>query len=164
MRAHEFISEEEKLDEVLPLIVGAARVGAAALGRGAAVAGRGAVKGATALGRGVVNTVGATKAVAGAAQKLGSKIGQNMGEPQANDPNAKVDPAQQLAANRAKDQLIRPGANLRLPTAGTGGPQDFKVSKVQGDEVEIENPNATMPGEPKKVVYKKDAIKQSISI
>lgn len=162
MRASEFISEEQKLDEVLPLIVGAARLGAAAVG-GAARLGAKAL-GSAASAAGSAAATGATRAVAGAARKLGSKVGQTIGQPSPNDPNAKIDPAQQLAANRAKDQLIRPGAKLRLPTAGPGGPQDFKVSKVQGDDVEIENPNANVPGEPKKVIYKKDALKQTISI
>jgi hypothetical protein len=50
-----------------------------------------------------------------------------------------------------------------LPTAGTGGTGEFKITGIQGDEVEIENPRPT-PGEPSKTVYKKDDIKKSMSL
>lgn len=145
MRADEFIREEEKLDEVLPLI------GAAARG----IAGS-ALKGA------------------GAAAKIGSKSAskpgmlptqsQTMGAPDEEpDANIPTDPARAQALDRAKDQIIKPGANVKLPTDGTGGPEEFKIAGMQGDEVEIENPNPA-PGEPRKIVHKKDDIKKSMAL
>jgi len=169
MRADEFIREEEKLDEVLPL------VGLAAKGVGGALA-RGAVKGAAGavgrgLGRAAVKGAGAAaRGIGAAARGVGSMAGSTgqrdqddtMGAP--DDQNAApTDPARAQALDRAKDQIIKPGANVNLPTDGTGGPGEFKISGIQGDEVEIENPNPA-PGEPRKIIHKKDDIKQSMSL
>lgn len=149
MRANEFIKEEEKLDEVLPLITGAASLvggsmklaGGVASGIGAAAKGVG--KGIGAAAKGVGKAVGA----------VGNKVAD------------KLDPQDKLAQDRAKDQLLQPGRNIILPTKGPGGPEKFKVTKVQGDEVEIENPEGNKsPDQPNKLVYKKNDIKQSINI
>jgi hypothetical protein len=155
MRANEFVSEEQKLDEVLPLIVGGA-----AIGLGAAAAGIGSGIGGVASGVGAV-AKGAGKAV-GAVGNLAAKgINKVAGT---NKPQ-KVDPVQAQDIDRAKDQLIRPGKNIILPTQGPGGPQAFKVTKVQGDEVEIENPEGNKsPNQPNKLVYKKSDVKSTINI
>jgi len=59
--------------------------------------------------------------------------------------------------------MIKPGKAIPLPTEK--GSQNFKVSKIQGNEVEIENPAAMKdPSQPKKVVYKKDDLKRSLTI
>lgn len=163
MRADEFIREEEKLDEVLPLIgiaaKGVAKGVAGAVGRSV---GKAAVAGAGAVARGVG---GAAKAAGGMLSKgagpAPTQSNQTMGAP--DEDGADADPARAQAMDRAKDQVIKPGANINLPTDGTGGPGEFKVTGMQGDEVEIENPTPA-PGEPRRVMYKKDDIKQSMSL
>lgn len=157
MRAKEFISEEQKLDEVLPLLVGAARLAGGAVGlaaRGAAAVGGAALRGAASVG----------KAVAGTAVQ-GVKGAVNAVTPTGPQPPNPPKTQQDVIADKAKDQLLRPGAKLKLPTAGPTGLQDFKVTRVQGDNVEIENPNAkNNPNEPAKLVYKKSDIKQNLNL
>lgn len=147
MRASEFIREEEKLDEVLPLVGAAAKAVGGAMARGAAA------KGAGSLARGAAGM---------AAKPFQSQTGDTIGEPDDQE-TTPTDPARAQALDRAKDQVIKPGANVKLPTDGTGGPEEFKIAGMQGDEVEIENPNPA-PGEPRKIVHKKDDIKQSMSL
>lgn len=150
MRADEFINEEQKLDEVLPLITGAA-----ALAGGAMSLAGGVASGVGAVAKGAGKAIGA---VGGAAAKgINKAVGTQ--KPQ------KLDPKQAQDIDRAKDQLIRPGKKIVLPTQGPGGPQAFKVSKVQGDEVEIENPEGNKsPNQPNKLVYKKSDVKSTIKI
>lgn len=147
MRVNEFIKDDEQLDEILPLIGMAAR----------SVAGMAAKQ------------VG--KAVAGAAaKKIGQKVaGMAGGQPQptTQTPTQPAEPADAQTyadIDRAKDTLIQPGKNVILPTQA-GQPQPFKVTKVAGDEVEIQNPDAIKdPSQPNKVIYKKQDLKKSISI
>lgn len=152
MKASEFVSEKEKLDEILPLIVGAASLaGGIASGVGGIASGVGSV--AKGIGKGV-------GAVAGG---VGSAIGKTIGAIAPGDD--KVDPEQAQDIDRAKDQLLRPGKKIKLPTQGPGGPQDFEVTKVSGDEVEIKNPEGNKsPNQPNKLVYNKDDIKKTINI
>lgn len=145
MRANEFMSEEDHLNEVLPL------VGLAARGAGGMLA-----KGAARMAQGA----------AGAAKKpFNSPQGQNNQQTMgAEDPAApNTTPIKQAAIDQAKDQILKPGAEVNLATDGAGGPQGFKVSNVQGDNVEIENPNPG-PGEPDRVVYKKTDLKKSMTL
>lgn len=177
MRASEFISEEQKLDEILPLLVGAARGVAAAAGGAARVAGK---VGAAAT-RGVVGA--AAKSVGKlAASKLGADT-----DPEPNDPNKvvgtqaqpnvktsqippkpstqrpSVTPALQDKAAMAMANL-KPGANLQLPT-GTGRVGNFKISKVMGQNIEIENPDKNKnPNEPDKLIYNKDDLMKSLGV
>tara|TARA_R110000868_G_scaffold165959_1_gene399641 strand:+ start:4256 stop:4717 length:462 start_codon:yes stop_codon:yes gene_type:complete len=153
MRLNEFRTDEEQLDEILPLIGaavgGLARAGVAAAGGVARAAG------------GVAKGVG--KAVAGGVAKgVGSAIGA------ATPPAKSVAGAEKQepeAIERAKDQMIKPGQTLQLPTQGTGGPSDFKITRIQGNEVEIENPEGVkQPNQPSKVVYKKDDLKKSMVV
>lgn len=161
MRADEFIREEEKLDEVLPLITGAA-----ALAGGAMKLAGGVASGVGSVAKGVGKGVGSlAKGVGQGAGNLASKVGQNnnqnkIGEPDAEEP---TDPAKKAALDRIKDQSIKPGSELDLPTSGPGGTEKFKVSRVSGDDVEIENPNPA-PGEPNKTVYKKQDLKKSMTL
>jgi hypothetical protein len=143
MRADEFINSDEKLDEILPLIGMAA--GAAAR----SVAGMAAKQ------------VG--KAVAGAAaQKIGQKVAGMAGSQK--QPTLPGDNTAYADVDRAKDALLQPGKKLVLPTQA-GTPQAFKITKVAGDEVEIENPDAIKdPSQPDKITYNKQDIKKSISI
>lgn len=156
MRADQFIKEEEKLDEVLPLITGAAALagGAMKLAGGVASGVGGVASGIGSVARGVGAGVGAAaKGVGKAIGAVGSKAAQ------------KIDPKQAQDVDRAKDQLIRPGKKILLPTQGPGGPQAFKVTKVQGDEVEIENPEGNKsPNQPNKLVYKKSDLKSTINL
>lgn len=163
MRASEFIREEEKLDEVLPLVTGAA-----SLAGGAMKLAGGVASGVGSAAKGIGKGVGAAaKGVGKGAGNLASKVGQpkpgdTIGEPD-DEQNTSTDPARAQAIDRAKDQMIKPGANVKLPTDGTGGPEEFKIAGMQGDEIEIENPNPA-PGEPRKIVHKKDDIKKSMSL
>ena len=174
MRASDFIKEEEKLDEILPLIGLAAR-GAMGLAGGAArLAGRAALKGAGAVARGVGSAVG--KTARAATNMLGSDDDE-----ETNDPNAAVgtqgapksagatkftrspqtaQTAQtttgRASATNAPD--FRPGARVNMPT-NTGRMGNFKVTKVIGNEVEIENPDRfKVPGEPEKLTFTKDEL------
>jgi hypothetical protein len=149
MRADQFIKKEEKLDEVLPLITGAA-----ALAGGAMKLAGGVASGVGSVAKGVGAGIGAAaKGVGKAVGAVGSKAAQ------------KIDPKQAQDIDRAKDQLIRPGKKILLPTQGPGGPQAFKVTKVQGDEVEIENPEGNKsPNQPNKLIYKKSDVKSTINL
>lgn len=169
MRADEFISEAQKLDEVLPLIVGAARAigGAAAKGVGSAVA-----KGvSTATSKAANSVLSRSSAVAGGvaskvaptvtatAQAAKRAVGQPMGQAIPKSPQM-----QNAIGNLAKAKMMQPGATIQLPTAGTGGPTDFTITKVTGDDVEIENPDGTTdPTQPEKLVYKKQDLMKSMT-
>jgi hypothetical protein len=174
MRASEFISEEQKLDEILPLLVGAARGVAAAAGGAARVAGK--------VG------AAATRGVVGAANSVGKLAASKLGSDQEpNDPNKvvgtqtqpnvktsqippkpstqrpSVTPALQDKAAMAMANL-KPGANLQLPT-GTGRVGNFKISKVMGQNIEIENPDKNKnPNEPDKLIYNKDDLMKSLGV
>jgi hypothetical protein len=156
MRAKDFISEKEKLDEILPLITGAASLAGKAVGGVASAAGsiaKGVGKGIGAAAGGISSAVGAVGNKAASAIGLGSK-----------KPSA-PDLGQLRDIDRAKDQVIRPGKKIILPTQGPGGPQAYKITKVQGDEVEIENPDGNKsPNQPNKIVYNKSDIKKSITL
>lgn len=190
MRASEFVSEEQKLDEILPLLVGAARGVAAVAGGAAKVAG----KVGSAVGRGVVGAAGRTaagavgKGVVGTASSVGKLAASKLGsEPEQNDPNGvvgtqsqpnvktsqippkpstqrpTVNPTTQDNAAAAMTNL-KPGANLQLPT-GTGRVGNFKISKVMGQNIEIENPDKNKnPNEPDKLVYNKDDLMKSLGL
>lgn len=182
MRADEFISEKQKLDEILPLLVGAARGVAAAAGGAAKVAG----KVGAAVGRGVVGAASSVGKLA--ANKLGSDPESELEpNPEQDTPNAvvgtqtkpnvktsaippkpstqrpSVTPALQTKAASAMTNL-KPGVNLQLPT-GTGRVGNFKISKVMGQNVEIENPDKDRnPNEPDKLVYNKDDLMKSLGV
>lgn len=151
MRAEEFIRDEEKLDEILPLITGTAGLIGGAMKMAGGVA-RGVGAAAAGVGRGV-------GAVAGAAgKKVAGMMGSNDDEEKIKDPKAYAD------VDRAKDALIQPGKKVILPTQ-QGTAQPYKITKVAGDEVEIENPDAIKdPNQPEKITYKKQDLKKSISI
>ena len=139
MRAREFISEEQRLNEFLPL------VGLAARAIGGAVA---------------------KKAAGGIAQRAGANIARKAVGTIAGNKQTKQssNPIQDRNAERAKDQLIKPGATVNLPT-DNNKTQNYKVTKVTGDEVEIENPAIKQnPNQPNKLVYKKQDLKKSLNI
>jgi hypothetical protein len=79
------------------------------------------------------------------------------------DDDEEKDPRKKMALDKAKDAMIRPGQSVKLPTAQ--GAQEFKVTKVAGDEVEIENPEGNnSPNQPNKVTYYKDDLKKSMAV
>jgi hypothetical protein len=165
MRAAEFIREEEKLDEILPLIGLAAR---GIAGGAAKMAGKAALKGVGALAKGAARTVGKT---AGAAiNAFGSDDEDDQGAIDKNDPNAKVgtqtqpQPQPSAGSNKPVDPTnnpavdFRPGAKINLPST-TGKVGNFKITKVTGDQVEIENPDKfKVPGEPDKLTFTRDEL------
>ena len=142
MRANEFIKEEEQLDEILPLLAVPLAVGAA-----------GAAGGALSLAGGVAKGVGGVaKGVGGVAKGVGKAA-------------AATGTAAAKAIDSAKDKLLQPGKKVKLPTGQAGGPTEFKVKAVKGDEVELENPEGTKsPSQPNSVTYKKADVKRSISV
>lgn len=175
MRLNEFRTEEEQLDEILPLIPIAARLAGKAAVKGVA-------KGVGALAKGAVKGAGAL--AKGAASAVGIGADDETEEPQPNDPNAKVgtQPANTTkatpmgAADRnvgaatktagavpvaGADTDLRTGSMVDLPTKTPGGKKQFKVTRAQGDDVEIEDPQAK-PGEPKRMVYKKDDLAKAM--
>jgi hypothetical protein len=163
MRANEFIKENERLDELLPLVIGAAR--------------------GVAAGAKVLSKIGAMKKMS---QQATGRVGDPMGEPagaappqpagaapvgpqvqpttpQATAAPTQANPQQAAQMDRAKDQMIKPGGEIPLPT--DKGIQNYTVGQIQGDEVEIVNPDAKKnPTEPAKVIYKKDDLKRSLTI
>jgi hypothetical protein len=148
MKAEEFINEKQQLDEIIPLITGAA-----------ALAG-GVAKGVGGIAKGVGSVAsGVGKGVGSVAKGAGNVVGA-VGDRAADAIRGKDKPE----VDRAKDQMLRPGKEVELPTATTGGPSKFKVTKQQGDEVEIENPDAGRPGQPRKFIFKKDDVKQDLSV
>lgn len=178
MRASEFISEEQKLDEILPFLAGAARGVAAAAGGAAKVAGKvgGAVArnvvGATAnsVGRMAANKLGSDNTAAG--QQTPNGVIGTQSQPNVKSSQIPPKPSTQstTTASAAQDNpaamltKITPGANLQLPT-GTGKVGNFKISKIMGKDVEIENPDKNKnPNEPDKLVYNKDDLMKSMGV
>jgi hypothetical protein len=163
MKADEFITEDDRLDEILPLLVGAARgVGMAA--GAAARAGIGAAKlGAKAVGA-AANAAGAVaKGVGSAARAVGSVASapsKGVGQQAA---SKVAGTAKDKALDVAKDQLLKPGSTIALPSAT--GQTNYKVSSVRGADVELDNPDAKRDlTQPTKLLYKKDSIKQNMAL
>jgi hypothetical protein len=66
-------------------------------------------------------------------------------------------------AEQRKDLQIKPGSKIVLPTA-TGDTQEYKITKTQGQEVEIENPDGQRSaGQPNKLTFNRDDIKASMA-
>ena len=151
---------EDQLDEILPAIAAIAR-GGAALAKGAAKVG-----GAAARGAGKLAARGAKSAIKTAAKSIGGREPEE--EP--NDPNATVGGQEEQPMGATSSQgtqgtsgtkptgtqpdPIKKGNQIKMPAGQTKKPTNFKITKVQGDDVEIENP-MPKPGEPKKFTYKK---------
>lgn len=139
MRANEFITLEQKLDEVVPLIT---RNNSVAQAR-----------------RGISQVKQTTGSVAT------NKPKGTQGTPQSAVKKQIPDQGQVTKAEIELDRAIAPGKTIPLPTAGTGKPSKFKVTKVSGDEVEIENPDGKKdPNQPNKLTYNRDDIKNSIAV
>lgn len=158
MRYDEFTTEKQRLDELLPLIPAiAGGVARAAVGGAAKAVGKAAARGVGKLAKKAVG-IGKTAAKAPAAPAVPQTA------PTTNDPNAKVDtqpaattPAPAMGATSD----LRPGGEIDLPTKTTGGMKKYRVTKAQGDDIEIEDPQAK-PGEPQKMVYKKGDIERAM--
>jgi hypothetical protein len=177
MKADEFITEDDRLDEILPLLVGAARgVGMAArAGIGAAKLGAKAVgaaaNAASAVAKGVGSAARAVGSVASAPSKGVGSAARAVGSV-ASAPSKGVGQqaaskvagtAKDKALDIAKDQLLKPGSTITLPSAT--GQADYKVSSLRGNDVELDNPDAQKdPTQPTKLLYKKDNIKKNMAI
>lgn len=175
MRADEFISEKQKLDEILPLLVGAARGVAAVAGGAARVAGKvgaAAARGvvgaaANSVGRLAASTMGSSPAPSNPNGVVGTQTQPNVKTseipPKPSTQRPSMTPALQNKAAAAMTNL-KPGTNLQLPT-GTGRVGNFKISKVMGQNVEIENPDKNKnPNEPDKLIYNKDDLMTSMGV
>ena len=139
MRADEFITLEQKLGEVAPIITRNNTVAQARRGVSQ-------VKQPT----GSMSTTKST----GTQRTPQSAVKQQI-----------PDQGQVTQAEISLDKAIAPGKTIPLPSAGTGKPTNFKVTKVSGDEVEIENPDGKKdPNQPNKLTYNRDDIKKSIAI
>jgi hypothetical protein len=187
MRYEEFTTEEQRLDELLPLIpaiaggVARAAVGGAGrlAGKAAMGVGKAAIKGAGKLAKGAV------KGVANTAKAAANAVAGDDDDDQqpAADPNAKVgtqpatqkpepmgaaEPTKGAAPTASKavptagaSAELRTGATVDLPTKTPGGTKAYKVTRAQGDDVEIEDPQAK-DGEPRKMVYKKQDLERAM--
>jgi hypothetical protein len=149
-----------QIDEVLPAIAAIARGAAGAAAKGAAKVAQGAGKLAAKGAKSAIKTAAkaASKSIAGGSAK----------EP--NDPNATIGGQEEQPMGATSSQgtqgttgtkptgtqpdPIKAGKKLQMPAGKTNKPTNFKITKVQGDDVEIENPTPK-PGEPKKFTYKK---------
>ena len=154
---------EDQLDEILPAI--------AAIARGGAALAKGAAKVGGAAARGVAKTA---KAAGRAVNKAAANSARNAmidpGPATKNDPNATVGGQEEQPMGATGSQgtqgttgtkptgtqpdPIKAGKKIKMPAGKTNKPTNFKITKVQGDDVEIENP-MPKPGEPKKFTYKK---------
>ena len=155
---------EDQLDEILPAIAAIARGAGAAVGAVGKAAAR--IGGAAARGAGKLAARGAKSAVKTAAKSIGGREPEE--EP--NDPNATVGGQEEQPMGATSSQgtqgtsgtkptgtqpdPIKKGNQIKMPAGQTKKPTNFKITKVQGDDVEIENP-MPKPGEPKKFTYKK---------
>lgn len=190
MRYNEFVTEEQKLDEILPLIPMAAgfaarKVGGALVKKAAQSVGKKALDTAKDAAKKAVATKAVGMAARGAAGLAKKAIGQDKEQEPPADPNAVVgtqpatpktepmgaaEPAQSAAQSNTgrsaptatASSELRTGATVDLPTKTPGGKKAFKVTRAQGDDIEIEDPQAK-PGEPKRMVYKKDDLEAAMN-
>lgn len=190
MRYEEFTTEEQQLDEILPLVGMAARAALGGVGKLAGKAALGGAKlaGKAALGGAKLAAKGVGAAAKGAAKGVGAvarAVAGDDDEEQPNNPNATVgtqpadaQPEPQAAAptdtgaatrgvgKAAKvpvDTDLRTGSTVDLPTKTPGGKKKYRVTRANGDDIEIEDPTAK-PGEPSRMVYKKQDLQKAMSV
>lgn len=157
MRYSEFKrKDEDRTDEILPVIAGAGMAAARVAGmaaKGAMGAAKVGAKAAAPIVKGIGKAAGraavaGTKAVARGGMAAGKAVGTSVAQKVASK-----------AADTLSNTLIKPGSSIPMPTQGSGGPKEFKVDSVTGDEVTIINPDARKaPEEPEKLTYKKQDI------
>lgn len=138
MRAKDFITLSQQLDEVMPLVTNSNSLAKAKQNSQ------------------VIKKTSGTMGSTGTIKPQGTVQQQTQNAP---------DQADITQAEIQVDKAIQPGKQIPLPTAGTGKPQNFKITAVKGDEVEIENPDGHRdPNQPNKLTYKRQDIKKSIAI
>lgn len=138
MRAKDFITLSQQLDEVMPLVTNSNSLAKAKQNSQ------------------VIKKTSGTMGSTGTIKPRGTVQQQTQNAP---------DQADITQAEIQVDKAIQPGKQIPLPTAGTGKPQNFKITAVKGDEVEIENPDGHRdPNQPNKLTYKRQDIKKSIAI
>lgn len=172
MRSREFISDEQKLDEILPLIgaaAGAVARGAGAIaGRAAMGIGKAALRGAGSLAKGAVTSM-AKGALSGDDEEDQSDPNTTVGSQNATlSPKVKPQTSNvtKTTATKAANSLgnLKPGTNIQMPT-NTGRVGNFKVTKVTPNDVEIENPDKLKnPTEPDKVVFNKKDLAKAMGV
>jgi hypothetical protein len=65
--------------------------------------------------------------------------------------------------DQRKELQLKPGNKIVLPTA-TGDTSEYKITKTQGQEVEIENPDGKQSaGQPNKLTFNRDDVKASMA-
>lgn len=163
MRAHEFITEEQRLNELLPLVTGGARSVSRTLAKPITTQAKTAATKAVSI----ASKPPAPRRINNPNAKVGTQantIGDNGSQQsQKNIPVAKTTTAQ--SPEKVKDQLLRPGSSIALPVDAKGTTANFSVTKVSGDEIEIDNPQSLKdPNQPKKLVYKKSDLKKSMTV
>jgi hypothetical protein len=158
---------EEQLDEILPAIGaiagGVARAAGSAAIRGGAALAKGAARAAGSAVKGIAK--GAAKAAGNAVKGAAKSIAGRGDDEETNDPNATVgtqtkQPMGSTGTQGTSNSPIKQGKTIKLP-AGKAGTKPFKITKVQGDDVEVANPTPR-PGEPAKFVYKKQDLEQNV--
>jgi len=115
MRAEEFITLEQKLDEVVPLMTRNNSIEQAR--------------------RGVTQIKQPTGSIST------NKPTGTQGTPQSVVKKQIPNQGDVTKAQIEVDRAIAPGKTVPLPAAGTGKPTNFKITRVSGNEVEIENPD-----------------------
>lgn len=176
MRYEEFTTEEERMDEILPLIPAiAGGVARAAVGGVGGLVGKAAGAVARGAARAVGNTVGtvaksAYSAVTGDKDeeepkadpnaKVGTQPATPKDKPQTSAPDTKGAAKTKGAPTMGANPDLKQGKKVTLPTNTPGGKKSYKVTKTTGDEVEIEDPTAK-PGEPSKMTYKKQDLERA---
>ncbi len=148
--------------EALPAIAGLARgVGMEAtkatqtIGRAGAAATKGVARATQQAGKAVGKAVGGPNAKVGkqggGTQSAASKVGGQIADKAANK-----------ALKQVSKKLLRRGGQVPLPNTDNQV-QQYKVDNVKGDEVTLVDPKAKRkPGQPEKVVVKKQDIEPVI--
>lgn len=158
MRANEFISEDQKLDEILPLIGAAARGVGAVAGRAAMGLGKAAMRGAGSLAKGAVSALASGDDEANPNATVGTQTSPKTKPQTANVTKTMTDKASTTIAN------LKPGTNIQMPT-NTGRVANFKVTRITPKDVEIENPDKMKnPTEPDKVVFSKQDLARAMGV
>jgi len=169
MRYEEFTTEEERMDEILPLIPAiAGGVARAAVGG----VGRLAGKAALGLGKAAARGVGKAAKTIGKAAVAPIFNRKKDDEPEQTNPNDTVGtqpttqepaiPAQNTGAAPAtkgaepmEPQKLIKGKDVELPTKTQGGLEKYTVTSTDGKTVTIKKKNA-MKGEPELKYSKQD--------
>jgi len=160
MRLAEFKDAAEKnVQEALPAILGLARASGAAANKAAQTvktAGKAAIQSVKPQGGSGPNATVGTQG--GSANNNANTATSSA----ASSPNGIASAAADKATQQVSKKLVRPGGQIPLPNE-KNQIQQYKVDKVQGDNVTLIDPKAKMkPGQPDKVVVSRKDIEPVI--